>query len=1095
MNYKDRLSCIFFILFLLVISSCTNFFTTIHQQKDQASTLLQENPDEKVMVKISFKDLYTSRAITSDSLVPDSYTFNFVSNTDAVNTFTQSLLVSTEYNIELEIGDNYTLIIEGYNNTTLVCETSSPYTFTVQPGGILDPSPVIEMIPAGTGNLEVTYSWAPDSITDITATLIDSEMNPVAGSLTVTPNYAEKTVAIITSSSLPVGYYVLTVNFSDADGVILSYKESVTIKAGQTSTSDKAAAGTVNLGQSWFAVPPPEVQDAYYIVAPNGDFTVVWRDESESAVLSYAVSYTTATGFGTIDVTTPLGDNTHALKISGLAESVETVSVKALNAAGSNTGTEVNSNIRFQTDVYYGGTPYTTDYYFEMGSDITLTPDISWSLIDYPDVTNSSVVVEFSGTTYTVPQAAGTSIISTNFANPSVDLTLYTIKMLPQGQLFVSSGGNDSNSGTSNTTTDALATVSEAVTRLTDAHVTSALYTINVDGTHDLTSSIIINASAVPPLRIDGGTTATNITSGEDFPLFEISDVSGTLTIRNFTLSNSNYTSGNGAAISKYGASELKLENVIIDNCSAPNGGAIYINGSNVTLTGCTIQNCTATGNGGGIYIDGGEVTLNNCVIGRNIGETASAVGNYIGSYGYPDETTASNKAGGGAGIYLNSGSLEINDSHISYNRTTTYAGGGIYIKAGDIEVNGSFICGNVGKFSGGGIGCANVSPIPYAKISNSNIWYNSTGSYQGGGIFCADLEISNSEISYNTSGLGAGIYTWKASITDCSINNNTATSSGGGIYKLGIDTLSITGSTTFNGNQAADGGALYQNAGTTNFSEYSGSITSNSASNSGGAFYIEGGKLTIQNANINGCSSQTNGGAIYSNNSSLTIEGTTISGCSVTGNGGAIYKTGTGDLVVQESINDSSYITGNHATTGSGGGIYFAGTGDFTVSSADISNNTANVMGGGIVVFNGSSGTYNFSGIMNDNRSPNGSAVSFGANLTATARLNLVMNGYNYNQTNQNPVVFVDADNSGLTLNISPDTKITDEGHGPQYAGYIYLSQPAKITVTAQLNNEIILDTNDYNYYNDLTKIIVDGVTTNISVIDHTLNGNGYID
>jgi predicted outer membrane repeat protein len=261
-------------------------------------------------------------------------------------------------------------------------------------------------------------------------------------------------------------------------------------------------------------------------------------------------------------------------------------------------------------------------------------------------------------------------------------------------------------------------------------------------------------------------------------------------------------------------------------------------------------------------------------------------------------------------------------------------------------------------------------------------------------------------------------------------------------------------------------------------------------------------GKIPVTAAYVSGNAAGSNGGGVYTVGISPIDPFITDSyiGYNRSGeNGGAIYKAGTGNLSVVSNVGDM-IISNNEAASGSGGGIYFTGTGDFTVSSADISNNTADVMGGGIVVFNGSSGTYNFSGIMNDNRSPNGAAVSFGANLSAVATFDLVMNGYTYNLDKQSPVVFVDADNAGLTLNILPNTMITD-GEGTQNAGFIYLTHPAKITISEQLNKKITLDPSDYSEY--YTSPILDNpngvdISTTIYLVDWEDYGinqtSGYI-
>ena len=82
-----------------------------------------------------------------------------------------------------------------------------------------------------------------------------------------------------------------------------------------------------------------------------------------------------------------------------------------------------------------------------------------------------------------------------------------------------------------------------------------------------------------------------------------------------------------------------------------------------------------------------------------------------------------------------------------------------------------------------------------------------------GGGIYNAgNLTVNtNSIISYNTADSGAGIYNFTGATAviedNTSINNNSATTDGGGIYNLGtltLDTVDISA------NSANDGGAIY---------------------------------------------------------------------------------------------------------------------------------------------------------------------------------------------------------------------------------------------------------------------------------------------
>lgn len=380
------------------LSSCENFFTQIHKStlQPEISASQEKAPNNTVSVSFTINDSSVNRAISSALVAPDSYTFDFVCSTNAADSFTESNLpISDVYSFTLVFGNTYTLTIQGFKSTNLVCQTSSSLTFTVQKNGALDPEPSIQMRPAGEGDFLVTYNWAGSTanVTEVTAALNDYELNPVTGDPIVIGEITGKTITL-TSKPLSAGYYILTVNFLDGEKVILSYKESVSIQAGQTSTSDKAAGEIVYLGQSWFETPPPEIQNAYYIVAPNGDFTVVWTDTISSIRKTYEVKYDIGTGYiPSAETIYSLEGDTYAVKISpGLGSVLQDVSVISKIASESKE-TIVNSSIRFKKEVSYGGYTYNTENYFEMGTDIILNSDISWSLTDYPTITNGTTDV------------------------------------------------------------------------------------------------------------------------------------------------------------------------------------------------------------------------------------------------------------------------------------------------------------------------------------------------------------------------------------------------------------------------------------------------------------------------------------------------------------------------------------------------------------------------------------------------------------------------------------------------------------------------------------------------------------------------------
>jgi len=152
----------------------------------------------------------------------------------------------------------------------------------------------------------------------------------------------------------------------------------------------------------------------------------------------------------------------------------------------------------------------------------------------------------------------------------------------------------------------------------------------------------------------------------------------------------------------------------------------------------------------------------------------------------------------GGAGIYCSSSSPTITDCIVSNNRTSFMGGGGggIFCSSSSPTITNSIIIGNVASgmygASGGGISCA-FDSCP--TITNCTV-SNNTAYGSGGGISCSSSSptITNCIISGNVSygrysGYGGGISCGSSSsptITNCTVSNNTATGMsgyGGGIW------------------------------------------------------------------------------------------------------------------------------------------------------------------------------------------------------------------------------------------------------------------------------------------------------------------------
>jgi predicted outer membrane repeat protein len=386
-------------------------------------------------------------------------------------------------------------------------------------------------------------------------------------------------------------------------------------------------------------------------------------------------------------------------------------------------------------------------------------------------------------------------------------------------------------------------------------------------------------------------------------------------------------------------------------NVYASGGGGVCSQGT-VSITGGEISNNTANAYGGGILIDtnatadiaGGEIsnnTANTSGGGIYSNGTLNIVGGTIGGDGASDANTATY----GGGVY-SSGSLTIDDGLISNN--TAQRGGGVYI--------------NTDK----------TADITGGEISNNTATGTNSG---GGGIYNLGIvNVSNAGLLDNTGYYGGAIYSGNSSVLYINngtlIHNNTANTSGGGIYSNG--TLDITGG-TIGGDDASDantatyGGGVYSSGSLTiddglishNTATSGGSIRvsgmmimdngiiSNSTADFGGGINIvSGATATINGGNIHSNTANASGGGIYSNGT-LDITGGTIGGddasdANTATYGGGVYSNGS--LTIDDGLI-------SHNTAQQSGGVYININTTADITGGEISNNTANTYGGGILI------------------------------------------------------------------------------------------------------------------------------------------------
>ena len=228
-----------------------------------------------------------------------------------------------------------------------------------------------------------------------------------------------------------------------------------------------------------------------------------------------------------------------------------------------------------------------------------------------------------------------------------------------------------------------------------------------------------------------------------------------------------------------------------IRQCLAEKGGAIYIKGTASTtfsMTGGTITQCTSETDGGALYLEGGKVSISGGVVSHNLANNGNGGGFCIvgGNFSMPDGGTASifenaafsqNNAGGnGGGIYVTSTGGNVTVDLLSGSITENSSdrvGGGICVdmtghesssanvtvgKSGEGNMNPS-ISSNHTIILGGGL---------YAKGEKANITINSgrikgntTSGYvsnpdvanEGGMVTLNGGDVTHVTVTYNNNG------------------------------------------------------------------------------------------------------------------------------------------------------------------------------------------------------------------------------------------------------------------------------------------------------------------------------------------------------
>ena len=500
----------------------------------------------------------------------------------------------------------------------------------------------------------------------------------------------------------------------------------------------------------------------------------------------------------------------------------------------------------------------------------------------------------------------------------------------------------------------------------------------------DLANDTITNDTIV----FDIGSSARTINLTSQLPNIEAVETAGKLEIvkqgsATLTLNGNSGSNRDFRIFNIYNNANFTLTGVTISGAKGSGSGtAIYNRGGTVTINSCTLTNNIAGEWGGAIRNgasenDGSKLTLRNSIISNNTAADGGGISNHFGAdvYLYNSTLSGNTASDQGGAIYSRSSTFTVDRSSVLKENSAGFSGGAISNRYGPLYVQGdSQIYGNNATDFGGAIynhGTAN--------ITNATVRDNKAGD-SGGGIYNninGILNITDSVISGNSvtknNGVGGGIRSTgstgsnhsdpKVTITNSQISNNHAdggSGDGGGIYSDAYTILTIKGGSTISNNTAGrDGGGIYNNG--LSLEVDSSTVSYNEADRDAGGIYSwHESTLAVNNSIIRNNTSDGMGGGIfidvgagnYRNSVDNEIFYSRIEGNEAR-SGGGIFNNGS--LMVYGSTIDSNIakeINRNNLREGCGGGILSGIQGQLFVYDCTISNNKADINGGGIAAY-----------------------------------------------------------------------------------------------------------------------------------------------
>ena len=430
-----------------------------------------------------------------------------------------------------------------------------------------------------------------------------------------------------------------------------------------------------------------------------------------------------------------------------------------------------------------------------------------------------------------------------------------------------------------------------------------------------------------------------------------------------------------GAIYIRFGEN-TNIEYSNFTRCNATQGGAIDVDGNNVSIIDSDLVECFSKVDGGAIYISGDNVSM----IDSNFINCDAEDGNggaiyWIGSVGLVDNSNFINNTAprlGGAIFMKENTKITFQNSHF-VNNSAGINGGAIDFNRGahdEVILNSTFE-NNIANRSAGAVFWFGTN----GTIKNSNFTNNKA-------LGIVNYTDSYGNITYGGYG-GAVMWTGAQGYVDnCRFENNyaqynEATKSGGrggAVYLQGSDVgnghdTAFTNSIFINNTAGYNGGAIDWYRGAANGNVENSTFINNTAHRSGGAIYWSGVNGTIKSSNFINNSALGNltdangggdGGAVLWVGPEGTIDTVNFTNNRAAYSGGAIFLKGSDNGTAGNCSNvfiDNGLFEDNLAGLNGGAVTFQRGAMNGTLTNSLFINNTA-LRNGGALFWYGHNGT-----------------------------------------------------------------------------------------------------------------------------------------